>query len=65
MHGLPFKLVEYPKFKSFVASLNPWFPTISRITIRSDCMLSFEKAEAKLWERLSEKGYRISLTADL
>jgi hypothetical protein len=65
MHGLPFSLVEYPKFKSFVASLNPWFPAIFRITIRSDCMLSFEKAKAKIWERLSEKGYRISLTADL
>jgi hypothetical protein len=65
MHGLPFSIVKYPKFRSFVASLNPWFPTISRITIRSYCMLSFEKAKAKLRERLSKKGYRVSLTADL
>jgi hypothetical protein len=65
MHGLPFSLVKYPKFRSFVASLNPWFPAISRITIRSDCMLSFDKIKAKLRERLSEKGYRVSLTADL
>jgi hypothetical protein len=28
-------------------------------------MLSFEKAKAKLRERLSKKGYRVSLTADL
>jgi hypothetical protein len=28
-------------------------------------MLSFEKAKAKLRKRLSEKGYRVSLTADL
>jgi hypothetical protein len=61
MHGFPFSIVEYPKFRSFVASLNPLFPTISRITIRSDCKLSFEKAKAKLRERLSKKDYRVSL----
>jgi hypothetical protein len=65
MHELPFSIVEYLKFRSFVANLNPWFPAISRITIRSDCMLSFEKAKVKLQERLSKKGYRVSLTADL
>jgi hypothetical protein len=65
MHGLPFSIVKYPKFRSFVASLNPLFPTISRITISSDCMLSFEKVKAKLWERLSEIDYRVSLIATL
>jgi hypothetical protein len=24
-HALPYSLVEYPKFRSFVTSLNPWF----------------------------------------
>jgi hypothetical protein len=55
MHGLPFSIVEYPKFRSFVASLNPRFPTISRIAIRSNCMLSFEKEKAKLQEKTKQK----------
>jgi hypothetical protein len=34
MHELPFSLVEYPKFRSFVDAINPWFKHVSRTTIR-------------------------------
>lgn len=65
LHGLPFSIFEYPKFRSFVDSLNPWFPPISRVTIRGDCICTFEKAKASLRERLTKTDHILSLSADL
>ncbi|KAL6838606.1 hypothetical protein ACP4OV_031563 [Aristida adscensionis] len=65
VHELPFSLVEYPKFRSFVSSLNPWFTHISRTTIKSDCISTYEEGREKLRETLKNITSRVSLTADL
>ncbi|KAJ1268094.1 hypothetical protein BS78_07G110500 [Paspalum vaginatum] len=64
-HALPFSVVEYPKFRSFVSSLNPWFTHISRTTIKSDCVSSYEDCKGKLRAWLNQLSSRVSLTADL
>jgi hypothetical protein len=65
VHALPFSLVEYPKFRSFVTSLNPWFTHVSRTTIKSDCIRTYEKGKSQLHEILKNSISRVSLTADL
>jgi hypothetical protein len=65
MHELPFSLVEYPKFRSFVVALNPWFKQVSRTTIRSDCISSYEEGKTVLWDVLQNSVSRVSLTANL
>ena len=65
MHELPFSLVEYPKFRSFVDTINPWFKHVSRTTIRSYCIDSYEEARANLRKLLNKSKSRISLTADM
>lgn len=65
MHELPFSLVEYPRFRTFVAALNPWFRPVSRTTIRSDCISAYEEAKAALYDALQNSVSRVSLTADL
>jgi hypothetical protein len=65
MHELPFSLVECPKFRSFVDVINPWFKHLSRTTIRSYCIDSYEEAKAKLRKLLNMSKSRISLTADM
>jgi hypothetical protein len=65
MHEWPFSLVEYPKFRSFVDAINPWFKHVSRTTIRSYCIDSYEEEKAKLRKLLNISTSRISLTADM
>jgi len=65
VHSLPFSLVEYPRFRSFVNSLNPCFEHISRTTIKSYCMGTYEKGKSELLEVLKSSTSRVSLTADL
>ncbi|KAL6631066.1 hypothetical protein ACP70R_028406 [Stipagrostis hirtigluma subsp. patula] len=64
VHELPFSLVEYPKFRSFVSSLNPWFTHISRTTIRADCIATYEHGMMDFREKLKNMKCRVSLTAD-
>jgi hypothetical protein len=65
IHELPFSLVEYPKFRSFVDVINPWFKHVSRTTIRSYCIDSYEEEKPKLSKLLNMSKTRISLTADM
>jgi hypothetical protein len=65
MHELPFSLVEYPKFRSFMAALNPWFKKVSRMTTKSDCINSYEEGKSELRKVLSCLKSRISLAADM
>ncbi|KAJ1289334.1 hypothetical protein BS78_02G156400 [Paspalum vaginatum] len=65
VHALPFSIVEYLKFRSFVSSLNHWFTHISRTTIKSDGLSSYERCKGKLRAWLNESSSRVSLTADL
>ncbi|KAJ1257305.1 hypothetical protein BS78_K104600 [Paspalum vaginatum] len=53
-HALPFTIVEYPKSISIVSNLNPWFTHVSRTTIKSDCISSYEHANEKLRACLSQ-----------
>jgi hypothetical protein len=65
VHSLPFSLVEYPKFRSFVTSLNPWFTNVSRTTIKYDCIKTYEEGKAQSHELLKNSTSRVSLTVDL
>jgi hypothetical protein len=65
VHSLPFSLVEYPKFRSFVSSLNPWFKHVSRTTIKSNCVDTYDYGKGKLQSFLNGVSSRVSLTADL
>ncbi|XP_062206557.1 zinc finger BED domain-containing protein RICESLEEPER 2-like isoform X1 [Phragmites australis] len=65
VHEMPFSLVEYPKFRSFVASLNPWFTLVSRTTIKADCVSTYGEGKVVLREILKKSTSRVSLTADL
>ncbi|CAN6215278.1 unnamed protein product [Urochloa humidicola] len=65
MHELPFTLVEYPKFGSFVSALNPWFKHVSRTTIRSDYISYYEEGKVDLRKIISNLKSRVSLTADM
>ncbi|KAJ1276488.1 hypothetical protein BS78_05G218300 [Paspalum vaginatum] len=64
-HALPFSIVEYPKFRSFVSRLNPLFTHISRTTIKSDFVSSYERCKEKLRAWLDQSSSRVSLTVDL
>lgn len=50
LHELPFRIVEYEGFRTFVASLNPAFKLMSRTTIKDDCMAEFHKQKLELLE---------------
>jgi hypothetical protein len=65
MHELLFSLVEYPKFRSFVDGINPWFKHVSWTTISSYYIDSYEEAKAKLRKYFNMSKSRISLTADM
>ncbi|XP_062191235.1 zinc finger BED domain-containing protein RICESLEEPER 2-like [Phragmites australis] len=65
VHELPFSLVDYAKFRNFVASLNPWFTLVSRTTIKADCIDAYEEGKAALRKILQTSTSRVSLTADL
>ena len=65
LHELPFSIVEYPRFKSFVASLNPLFRLVSRTTIKGDCISAYEQQRLALREVLMASTSRMSLTADV
>lgn len=55
LHELPFSLVEYDGFRSFVASLNPLFKMVSRTTAQADCITSYK--EHRLVLRYFFKNY--------
>lgn len=65
LHELPFGIVEYPRFKSFVTSLNPLFRLVSRTTIKGDCISAYEQQRLALREVLMASTYRMSLTTHM
>ncbi|WVZ84618.1 hypothetical protein U9M48_031634 [Paspalum notatum var. saurae] len=65
LHEFPFSIVEYDGFREFVSALNPLFKMVSRTTIRSDCMRTFEDAKLELKEVLNNSSSKVSLTADM
>ncbi|KAK3146444.1 hypothetical protein QOZ80_3BG0266230 [Eleusine coracana subsp. coracana] len=65
LHELPFSLVEYKKFRSFISSLNPWFQHMSRTTIKKYCLLAYEEERVEIHDVIERLDSRVSLTADL
>lgn len=65
LHELPFSLVEYDGFRSFVASLNPLFKMVSRTTAQADCITSYKEHRLVLRDFLKNCNARVSLTADM
>lgn len=65
LHGFPLSIVEYDGFRRFVSSLNPVFKMISRRTISTDCLKTFEEQKQSLREVLNCTNSRVSLTMDM
>ncbi|BAF13646.2 zinc finger BED domain-containing protein RICESLEEPER 2-like [Oryza sativa Japonica Group] len=65
LHELPFQFVEYDGFRSFAASLNPYFKIISRTTIRNDCIAAFKEQKLAMKDMFKGANCRFSLTADM
>ncbi|WOL20040.1 zinc finger BED domain-containing protein RICESLEEPER 2-like [Canna indica] len=64
VHEYPFRMVEHAFFQLLMKTLNPKFESISRVTVRADCMkiYALEKKKIKV---LLDSVDRISLTSDL
>ena len=43
LHELHFSFVEYPGFRSFVKTRNPWFNVVCRETIKQDCIAAYDR----------------------
>jgi hypothetical protein len=65
LHELPFSFVEYEGFHSYSASLNPLAETISRTTIKENCLEAYKNHRTALREMFENCNFRFSLTADL
>jgi hypothetical protein len=60
----PFKSVDHPPFKAFVASLQPKFKAHGRITLKSNVMEMHQLMKNKIEEEIKTVD-KISLTTDL
>jgi hypothetical protein len=65
LHELPFSFVEYDGLRSYSASLNPLTKTVSRTTIKENCLEAYKNHRTALREMLENCNFRFSLTADL
>ena len=48
LHELPFTFVEYPGFRSFVKTLNPWFNVVCRETIKQYCVDAYDRHKKEI-----------------
>ncbi|KAA1095215.1 hypothetical protein PGT21_050224 [Puccinia graminis f. sp. tritici] len=60
----PFKSVEHPIFKAFLAALQPRFKLHGRITVKKDIIKMYNSMKAKVSREISEAD-RVALTTDL
>ena len=60
----PFRSVEKPIFRKFIASLQPKFKLYGRMTVKSDVMAMFSSMKSDVATELSQ-AHRIALTTDL
>ncbi|CAN6178839.1 unnamed protein product [Urochloa humidicola] len=65
LHELPFSFVEYEGFRSYSLSLNPLAESVSRTTIKENCMEAFRNQKISIRDVLRDCNCRFSLTADL
>ncbi|WOL06198.1 zinc finger BED domain-containing protein RICESLEEPER 2-like [Canna indica] len=64
VHEYPFRMVEHTFFQLLMKTLNPKFESMSRVTVRSDCMKIYALEKKKIKALLGSVD-RISLTSDL
>ncbi|WOL05470.1 zinc finger BED domain-containing protein RICESLEEPER 2-like [Canna indica] len=64
VHEYPFRMVEHAFFQLLMKTLNPKFESMSRVTVRSDCMKIYALEKKKIKALLGSVD-RISLTSDL
>jgi hypothetical protein len=60
----PFKLVDHPAFRAFVASLQPRFQIFGRATVKTDIMKLYQTMKKSLFLDIA-KVDRVALTTDL
>ncbi|CAO2185199.1 unnamed protein product [Urochloa humidicola] len=65
LHELPFSFVEYEGFRSYSLSLNSLAESVSRTTIKENCMEAFRNQKILIRDVLRDCSCRFSLTADL
>ncbi|WOL14748.1 zinc finger BED domain-containing protein RICESLEEPER 1-like isoform X2 [Canna indica] len=64
VHEYPFRMVEHAFFQLLMKTLNPKFESMSRVTVRADCMKIYALEKKKIKALLGSVD-RISLTFDL
>ncbi|WVZ85091.1 hypothetical protein U9M48_032048 [Paspalum notatum var. saurae] len=65
LHEISFSLVEYDGFRRYSASLNPLAETVSRTTIKQNCIQAYKNHRSTLRDKFGGSSCRFSLTADL
>ena len=64
-HELSFSFMEYEGFRSYSLSLNPLAESVSRTTIKKNCMEAFQNHRSSLKDLFGSWNCRFSLTTDL
>jgi hypothetical protein len=64
-HELPFSFVEYEGFRTYSLSLNPLAESVSRTTIKENCMEAFQNHKSSLKDLFGSWNCRFSLTSDI
>uniref|UniRef100_A0ACD5VC31 Uncharacterized protein n=1 Tax=Avena sativa TaxID=4498 RepID=A0ACD5VC31_AVESA len=65
LHGLPFSFVEYAGFRNFCAALNPWFKSVSTVTVQNDCIEAYHTYRNAYESFFMNCNHRVSLTGDM
>jgi hypothetical protein len=61
----PFNCARHHFLKVFVSDLQLYFKTVSRNTVRLDCMNIYEEERDSLYELFGKLDYRFNFTSDL
>jgi hypothetical protein len=65
MHEYPFSIIEHEYFLEFIKSLQPAFPTKSRITIRKEILELYVEQKRNIYDMFGSFSCRMSATMDL
>lgn len=64
LHGLPFNVVEWRGFRNYQKFLNDDCRFITRNTIKTDVLKTYEEEKEKLKSQLAQISSRVRLTSD-
>jgi len=65
LHEYPMSMVDHMGFKEFCLALQPLFKGISRNTIRSDIMKTYNEGKENIMKLLSKNQSRVAITTDM